>query len=189
MKLTRCTSGHYFDSGNHTVCPSCRERRRRLTPARVERHAAPGRAHVPRPARSPNLPGDADPDRTVGVAAKTLGFEPVVGWLVCIEGASRGSDYGIRTARNAIGRAPDMDICISGDATISRDTHAILSFDPETATFRLLCGKNRSIIYVNDEAVDTATDLAPRDLIRLGRTTLMFVPLCDDRFSWSAPAT
>ena len=37
-------------------------------------------------------------------------FDPVVGWLVCIEGATKGNDYRIHSQNNYIGRSARMDI-------------------------------------------------------------------------------
>ena len=38
---------------------------------------------------------------------------PVVGWLVCLEGPDRGHDYPLRAGTNAIGRSPSMEVCIA----------------------------------------------------------------------------
>jgi pSer/pThr/pTyr-binding forkhead associated (FHA) protein len=109
-----------------------------------------------------------------------------VGWLVCVEGPDRGRDYRIHTERNYIGRAPTMDIAITGDPAISRDNHAVLSYNPKRHTFRLAPGESRGIVYLNDEEVDSTIELQPYDRIELGETKLLFVPFCGERFVWSA---
>ena len=52
---------------------------------------------------------------------------PVVTWLVCIDGPSKGRDYRIHSQNNFIGRSRSMDICIEGDNTISSERSAVLS--------------------------------------------------------------
>ena len=37
-------------------------------------------------------------------------MDPVTGWLVCIEGPSKGRDYKIMTEKNFLGRSETMDI-------------------------------------------------------------------------------
>ena len=68
------------------------------------------------------------------------GIDPVVGWIVCVEGQDKGRDYRIRTERNFIGRNDSNDIVIKGDDSISRERHAIISFNPRTNSFRLAPG-------------------------------------------------
>ena len=57
--------------------------------------------------------------KTVGVFAKKTGLDPIVGWLVCVEGHDKGCDYRLCAKTNSIGRGEDMDVRIKGDDTIS----------------------------------------------------------------------
>ena len=122
--------------------------------------------------------------QTVGLYKKIKGYDPVVGWLVCVEGASKGKDFIIRAERNFIGSDPSMDICISGDNTISAKKHAILSFNPKEKVFRIIPGDGHGIIYLNNKEVFGAELLNHHDVIQIGQTELMFVPFCDEKFSW-----
>lgn len=112
------------------------------------------------------------------------GVDPVVGWLVCIEGPERGRDYRLHTERNFIGRDPSMDVAITGDPSISRANHAVISYNPKRHTFRLAPGDSRGLAYLNDEEVIAPVALAPYDRIELGETTLLFIPFCGERFVW-----
>ncbi len=114
------------------------------------------------------------------------GIDPVVGWIVCVEGQDKGRDYRIRTERNFIGRNDSNDIVIKGDDSISRERHAIISFNPRTNSFRLAPGDSRGLIYHNDDEVLTPIDLQPYDLLELGKTKLMFIPFCGNSFSWES---
>lgn len=117
----------------------------------------------------------------------TKGFQPVVGWLVCVEGAERGADYRIRAGYNYIGRGEHMDICIHGDPAITRDRHAMIAYDAEGQAFFFGPVNGKDIVRLNGKAVmSKAEELQAYDKIKIGSTSLMFVPLCGERFDWNA---
>ena len=84
-----------------------------------------------------------------------MGFDPVVGWLACVEGPSRGKSYTIRGGINSIGRSDRMDITITGDMKLSAENHAKLSYSERNNRFNLIPGDGRNIIYLNGEEVYT----------------------------------
>ena len=122
--------------------------------------------------------------KTVGMMQSQMGFDPVVGWLACVAGPSRGKSYTIRGGVNAIGRSERMDIVITGDLKISSENHAKISYSDKHNRFNLLPGEGRNIVYLNDEEVFTPMPLRAYDLIDFGETKLLFVPLCGERFTW-----
>ena len=128
-----------------------------------------------------------EPD-TIGIPNLTLGMDPVVGWLVCVEGPEKGRDYRIKSERNFIGRASKMDICIHDDHTISREEHAIISYNPRNKSFLLIPGSGRSIVYVNDSELTAALNLNAYDTIEMGRSKFLFIPFCGPKFNWEAGA-
>ena len=82
-------------------------------------------------------PTVSDDDRTLPVTADMLDGmvekpAPVVGWLVCTDGVNKGTDYRLHQGRNFVGRSPEMDVCILGDNTVSRSSHAIVVYDPRS---------------------------------------------------------
>lgn len=109
---------------------------------------------------------------------------PVVGWLVCVDGVCRGQDFRIHADNNYIGRSPSMDICIAGDNTISRENHAIIAYDTREKVFYFAPGSGRGIVRLNNKAVLMMSELKAYDRIEIGRSILMFVPLCGEQFSW-----
>lgn len=131
----------------------------------------------------------AAPGATIGRYKKEIGIDPPVGWLVCIDGPDRGTDYKIRSENNSIGRSETMRICISGDETIARENHAFISYDPESNTYNVYPGMSRGLVYLNRGPVFGAAQLQPFDEIKVGNTTLLFVPLCgnfgDKPFRWA----
>lgn len=142
----------------------------------------------PAPTPPPSPPGFgvsvAAAGKTVGMMQAQMGFDPVVGWLACVAGPSRGKSYTVRGGVNSIGRSERMDIVITGDLKISAENHAKISYSDKHNRFNLLPGEGRNIVYLNDEEVFTPMPLHAYDLIDFGETKLLFVPLCGEKFTW-----
>ena len=111
-------------------------------------------------------------------------FNPVTGWLVCIKGSNKGTDYRIRSQYNYIGRAKHMDICISGDEFISSEKAAILAYDDMERKFFIAPGMGHNLIRLNDKMVIGSEMLKAYDIITVGKTKLLFIPLCGEQFDW-----
>ena len=113
---------------------------------------------------------------------------PVTGWLVCICGEAKGKSYNIDSGLNYVGRRKDMDICIEGDISISRYRHAVVEYSEERKEFLLRLGESKEKIYITRDRqkriLEGTIKLEAYDVITLGRTELMFVPFCGDRFTW-----
>lgn len=112
-------------------------------------------------------------------------FNPVVGWLVCIKGASRGADFQIHSQYNYIGRAKHMDICIPTDPHISAERAAVLAYDNNDKTFFFAPGSGHNLVRVNGSVVMTPVVLKEYDVLTIGETQLLFIPLCGDHFDWN----
>jgi hypothetical protein len=116
------------------------------------------------------------------------GADYVTGWLVVVDGPDKGQSRPIRAGINTIGRAPDQDIPLyfgaKSDGEISRRDHARIVYDPRGNHFKLVHGASRNLTYLNDEAVLDITELKPYDRIVIGKTTLLFIPLCGNIFRW-----
>ena len=149
-----------------------------------------GQPGVPEGRTAPiNRPGGSSGEQaTVAYGMKDKADErrvdPIVGWLVCVEGPDRGRDFRIKPEKNFIGRSTAMDICISGDPRISRDNHAVVAFEPRNIEFRLYAGDARGLVYLNGNMVDAPVVLSAFDNIELGDSKLLFVPFCGERFRW-----
>lgn len=112
-------------------------------------------------------------------------FDPVVGWLVCIEGATKGNDYRIHSQNNYIGRSAKMDISIPEDSHISAENSAIIAYDNEDRTFYFGPCSGRNIVRVNGKPALSVEKIEAYDVLTIGTTKLLFVPLCGDRFDWN----
>ncbi len=129
---------------------------------------------------------EEDENCTVGYYAQVLGVEPVVGWLVCIRGAYRGESFRLKSGRNFIGRAANMDIVLGADQSVSRLRHAAVVYDPRSRTFIVAAGDARELCYLNGEVVITSNIMKAYDVLSLGNTDLMLMPLCGEHFTWDA---
>lgn len=112
------------------------------------------------------------------------GNEPVVGWLVCLKGVYKGESFNLKTGQNFIGRSLNMDIVLKDEASVSRENHSMIMYDPKHNNFHILPGQSSSITYLNDSALFGPTLLKPYDLIALGECLLSFVPFCSELFNW-----
>lgn len=196
--MKRCDKGHYYDETKHSLCPHCGvnvdlnlgitmpkmpNQAGDLEKTQARYSGANDSLGVTKPRIPEGKQGQND-GKTVAIVRKQIGLDPVVGWLVCVEGPDKGRDYRIRSERNFIGRSEKMDIKISGDEAISRENHAIISYSPKKKQFRVYAGDSRGLVYLNDDEVVVSELLKPHDVIELGQTKLMFVPFCGDHFQW-----
>lgn len=110
---------------------------------------------------------------------------PVVGWLVCLEGPDRGRDFRLHAEKNFIGRAPEMDVCVAGDDSVSREKHAVVIFDPRKQDFWLLPGESSGLVYLNGEVVHAPAQIQRDDVLELGHTRLALIPFCGEKYRWT----
>jgi hypothetical protein len=146
----------------------------------------PTGSSTPNTGGQPFKPQVSAPGVTVGAWQRKTGIDPVVGWLVCTKGVNKGRDYRLHSDRNQVGRAPNMDICIEQDETITRENHCQLVYDTRGKTFSLVPGVGRNVVYVNGKGVLGAIELAAFDQIDIGEGSFRFVPFCGTGlFDWS----
>ncbi len=189
MALRECENGHLYDPNQYQACPYCGNNMNM-----VEYGGSSNIGKTVGMGMSPEVGATVAPasynmrddgiGKTVGLLKKSMKIEPVVGWLVCIEGKDKGKDYRIEAKNNTIGRSESMDICISGDDTISRENHARLAYDVKHNAFHLVPAESTNSIYLNDEPVYIPTKLNEDDVIEFGESKFVFIPFCDDKFNW-----
>jgi hypothetical protein len=193
----RCENGHFIDE-SWDLCPYCPAESPQqeipiVRPSRVVSAHPDPRPVAPPPTtavpRRENPPVQAPPmERTVAVpridaaggvaAAKRY----VVGWLVGLNGTSRGESYAIRMGRNVLGRDKRSDIVVNDDQASAH--HADLVFRPEERRFILMDHNSTNGTYVNEAEIEPRRDLTGRDVIRIGSHRFLFMPLCQDGFYW-----
>ncbi|HEY6328270.1 MAG TPA: FHA domain-containing protein [Blastocatellia bacterium] len=178
----RCVKGHFFDPAKFSLCPYCGVPGLNISPTMP--HRDPQLGELADDVRGAVQAAKEVDERTKGLLDAKMGVNPVVGWLVCTEGPSSGRDFRIFSERNFIGRASTMNISIPGDGSISRERHAILTYNPKKNSFSLAPGESTGLVYLNNGEVDRPTELKAYDRIQIGRTELLFVPFCGEKFQW-----
>mgnify|MGYP006077092049 CR=1 FL=1 len=115
--------------------------------------------------------------------------DPVVGWLVVIDGPGKGSMICIGEQDNRVGRGGGSDtprVCLNfGDGGISRSNAFVLRYDPKKRRFKILPGEGANIVYLNDDDLDSPTTLKSGDVIEVSETKLRFAPFCGEGFDWA----
>lgn len=110
-----------------------------------------------------------------------------VGWMVIESGPGRGTSFPLEAGLSLIGRDADQAIQLDfGDTSVAQSNHAAVVYDPETHGFTLGHGGKKDIVRLNGKPVISNEVLSMGDRIRIGDTTLHFIPLCSDSFDWAA---
>ena len=202
-----CSAGHVYDAEQFPSCPYCNRNTRAIqfgataAPAGYGATTAPagyGAAHAGRDdtigqtvmpeAIRRRMEPERD-NRTVGEFKRKLGYEPVVGWLVCVESPEVGKDYRLFGRINSIGRAEGNDVVLAQEHTVSQKNHVRLAYDAKHNNFQLIPGEGTNVTYLNDEPLYVPQKLNAYDVLEMGDTKLIFVPLCNERFHWPEKRT
>lgn len=107
----------------------------------------------------------------------------VVGWLVCIAGADKGRDFRLHVDNNSVGRGVENDINLK-DTKVSRQRHFSVVYDSENDNYFVMMGGGTGIVRVNNLPLGGNTSLKMGDKIRVGDTTLVFIPLETAYVQW-----
>ncbi len=111
--------------------------------------------------------------------------DPVVGWVVIVEGPGQGASLALGYGMNSIGRAPSERICLDfGDNQISRTNHAAITYDPRGKKYFVAHGGGKNLTYLGDDPVLVPVELKGGEEVMIGDTKLRFVPFCGADFDW-----
>ena len=207
MADKRCENGHFIDE-SWDLCPYCPADNSEpdipvVRPARVsvpEPVSQPQSRPVglvsppPPPSIAGNIPSGPrivppPMERTIAVRAggESLNLQQapkryVVGWLIGLNGPTRGESFPLRIGRNVLGRDRRSDVVVPDDQASSH--HADLVFRPEERRFILMDHNSTNGTYVNEVEIEPRRDLNTKDVIRIGSHRFLFMPLCHDGFFW-----
>jgi hypothetical protein len=119
------------------------------------------------------------------LAADNFVVEPVVGWLVIIDGPGKGNFVKLGFGMNSIGRSAESRVSIDfGDDQISRENHALLTYDTKNKKFYIQHGGGSNLTYLGTAPVLQPFELKGNEVISIGNTKLYFVAFCGDNFNW-----
>lgn len=139
---------------------------------------------APQPVVQPQVnSADYDSAKTVGVYADA-NTEPVVGWLICVKGESFGESFNLKAGKNSIGRGAGMDVMLAQERSVSRDKHAIITYEPKKRIFLIQPGESSGLVYLNDDLLMNFAQLSAYDTIQLGEAIFKFLPFCGENFIW-----
>ncbi len=152
----------------------------------------PGMGGSPFEATIPEAPEETDPFGSNETVFDNLGVinnagrtvRPATGWLVCIDGQTKGEDYRLYEGYSYIGRGPENQVSIPDDHISSVPSARILYDTASRKFFINECNGARNPVYLNNDLFDGRVELKPYDIIKLGNTRLLFVPLCTEKFAW-----
>lgn len=169
MAIVKCSRGHYYDDEKYSECPMCKnsENDNDIDVRTMAVYSVK----------------NGDDEKTIGINFKKNNCDPVVGWLVCVDGPDKGRDFRIHSGRNFIGRAYKNDIPLSGDNTINRENAGYIIYEPHKNMFMAANGEGLSI-YVNDTEIMKPCVLQEGDRITIGKYTLELVAYCKGDKKW-----
>lgn len=136
---------------------------------------------------APAAPGSTGAP-TVAVADDAMS-DPIAGWLIVIAGPGKGNALKLGYGQNTIGRSASERVSLDfGDSQISRSNHATVTYDPRGNQFYLQPGSGTNLTYLNqgNTPVLQPVPLPSHSEIVLGDTTLLFIPLCGEQFTWAS---
>ncbi|MEQ9039632.1 MAG: FHA domain-containing protein [Silicimonas sp.] len=109
------------------------------------------------------------------------------GWIVVVEGPGRGACFTLHNGVSQIGRGEEQAVRLDfGDTSISRNNHAAVAYDDEQGKFFLGHGGKSNLVRLNGRPVLSTEEMSNGDQIRIGETTLKFVALCGEEFTWKS---
>ena len=166
MNLTRCENGHYYNKEKFPSCPHC--------------------AHVPTFLIRQGEQADIETALPNANAVQQINqaLRKTTGWLVCTKGNMIGESFPVREGKNRIGRSTAMDIILLYENSISREDHACNIYDPADRTFTLTSENTQNSTTVNGQELPGSVILHNRDVITLGKCTLVFIAFCNETFGW-----
>lgn len=209
MSMVRCKAGeHFYDNEMHNECPYCKNESGKAKgggagesteqnfdlPGQKHRRPSEGTKQID-PSEVGDFSGGGEGGETKMVwpggdkksedGEKIESFNPPVGWFVIIDGPGKGNDLKIYNGYNSIGRDVKSRIRVDfGDDSISREKHASIIYDFESNAFFLAHDEGKTLTKLNGALVTGATPMNSYDQIKIGKTTMVFVPLCTDHFTW-----
>ncbi len=170
MDLIKCENNHFYDSEKFISCPHCANQ-------------IAGVAVNDIMGTEQNQVATAIPSSGQHATFNTNGN--TVGWLVCVEGSMRGESFVLREGDNYIGRAANMDIALLYEPTVSREKHAIISYDSAKNACILYSPEHHDQTFCNNKEVKTKRTLKNRDFISLGECSFLFIAFCNASFRWT----
>ncbi len=195
MSIKICPNGHHYNTDDNPTCPYCAKVKSREVRVgwKNSEPVLPDDTLKTEPLYSPGeepmktVPLTPQDEKTQIAYREENRPEPVVGWLVCVDGPDKGIDFCLRGVKNTIGRRKDSSVCLS-DPRISRDGFpALVVYDDRKSHKFYLAGGDSSSqnpVELQGNMLLGQSVLNPYDEIRIEDSVLIFVPFCGEDFHW-----
>ena len=202
MAIVRCPNNHQYEDRVYQTCPFCMTFGMKAPTAPyggIDEDVSGGRkdyaedcgdeATIPKNGFS-ELDDEVtekfdgqESEKTMSFMESAIKRDPVVGWLVCIEGPERGRDYRLRSEKNWIGRSMEMAVSMPDDNSIENENHALIVYDPKANEFSMVSGRS-SQTYLNGTQLADCAALNDGDTIKLGKSVFHFIAYCKEDRRW-----
>lgn len=202
MTIVRCPNNHQYEDRVYQTCPFCMTFGMKAPTAPyggIDEDVSGGRkdyaedcgdeATIPKNGFS-ELDDEVtekfdgqESEKTMSFMESAIKRDPVVGWLVCIEGPERGRDYRLRSEKNWIGRSMKMAVSMPDDNSIENENHALIVYDPKANEFSMVSGRS-SQTYLNGTQLADCAALNDGDTIKLGKSVFHFIAYCKEDRRW-----
>lgn len=177
MSTKLCQNGHVMEA-SWDRCPYCpdpsRMGRPAVPPTRVNVEAgSPAPAPLPTPTPAPKAKAGADAKKTRMIVEEASA--PVVGWLVALNGNSKGKDFRVVEGKTSIGSLEDNNIVLN-DEFISGH-HATIKFVQKDGEriFILTDMDSSNGTFLNDAEEPIAREeLVDNDTVTFGKVKMKF---------------
>ena len=111
--------------------------------------------------------------------------DPVVGWLVVVEGPGKGRAGQLGYGSNSIGRGrPIASSWTLATIRFRAVAMPLLRTIRAAGSFTCSTVEATNLTYLGDQPVLSPTELSALSHISIGNTVLRFVPLCGAEFDW-----
>lgn len=172
MKLIKCENGHFYDSEKFLSCPHCANQ---MASVNVEDILG----------KNQNQINTAIPQAQSIQNYQKIAHGKTVGWLVCIDGTMLGESFVLREGDNFIGRAANMDIALIYEPTVSRENHAVITYDSSLNSYILYSLEHQDQTFCNNKKLKSRKSLKNRDTVTFGDCSFLFIAFCNASFRWS----
>jgi len=156
----------------------------------AEEAPAPVSEPIQEPAPAPMpfiMPAPSDPNATVAMTESDMDYLPRIharAFLVCIDGPMTGASFVFQENKAIIGRQKNYEIALFRDPSVSRSPHAIIKYDKNTLKYTVAPGDAEKLVSVNGAFISQEQELGIYDILGIGQSRLLFIPVCSEKFAW-----
>ncbi|MBO4927536.1 MAG: FHA domain-containing protein [Clostridiales bacterium] len=128
-----------------------------------------------------------DPNATVSMTESDMDYLPRVharAFLVCVDGPMTGASFVFQENKAIIGRQKNYEIALFRDNSVSRSPHAIITYNKDTLRYVIAQGDSEKRVSVNGTFINAEQEIKLYDIIGIGQTRILFIPVCSEKFAW-----